>query len=166
MAYLPVKINGRGLIPRGHGLAPKNLVKADLQLIQLIMSTPGLSMEYIHPETNNLIPITRTNYMELYERFNARYPNGFVKAAPLDKPAEVPASPEVAAPVVTPAPVAEVVTPVEVPMEVPVVESNVELPVEEVKDTVEPVEEPAEVKDFSFKPIHKEESKWDKNKRR
>ena len=31
---------------------------------------------------------------------------------------------------------------------------------------VEPVEEPAEVKDFSFKPIHKEESKWDKNKRR
>ena len=141
--FLPVKINGRGLIPRGHGLAPKSFVKADEQLVKLIMQTPGLSMEYIQPETNTLVPITRTNYMELFES----HENYLNKNTATPKPVVNPVTPPVNIPPVThtnPAP--------------PVVEKKEEVKVEK-KEEVKVEEKKEEKKEFTMKPVHKEDKK-------
>ena len=56
---LKIQVLGQGLIPRGHGIAPKKEpFPADLTLIGLILGTPGLKMNYINPETNQLAPLT------------------------------------------------------------------------------------------------------------
>ena len=137
--YLPIKVNGRGLIPRGHGLAPKNFVKADEVLVQLIMQTPGLSMEYIHPDSNTLTKITRTNYQELFAAHEA-YLNGG------NKPKSTPS-------VSNPAPVNPPTS---------VIEKKEEIKKEEPKVEVKPEpkdEKKEEKKDFTMKPIHKEDKK-------
>ena len=144
--YLPIKVNGRGLIPRGHGLAPKSFVKADEQLVQLIMQTAGLSMEYIHPETNGLIPITRTNYRELFASHEA-YLNAKNNAT---SPSKTNVNPVTAPPVTTP------VNPVTAPVTnvTPEVEKKEEVKKEEVKE-----DKKEEKKEFTMKPIHKEDKK-------
>jgi hypothetical protein len=68
---LKIQVLGRGLIPRGHGLAPKkDPFPADLMTIGAILSTPGLSATYIHPEKNKALPLTRDNYQTIYKKFD------------------------------------------------------------------------------------------------
>ena len=155
---IPIKVNGRGLIPRGHGIAPKSLVKADMQLVQLILGTPGLSMEFVNPETGTLTPITRTNYIEIFESYESRKK---VEVKTENKAPEVKKEMPKVEPKVEPK--------IEHKMEMPKVGPKVEVK-EEVK--VEPKVEPkvenkveakaenkSDNKDFSFKPVHKEDKK-------
>lgn len=68
---LSIQVLGRGLIPRGHGIAPKKApFPADLTLIQLILRTPGLSINYINPKTKKLSPLTNENLTEVWNRFS------------------------------------------------------------------------------------------------
>ena len=68
---LKIQVLGKGLIPRGHGLAPKkDPFAADLMTIGAILSTPGLSATYIHPEKNKALPLTRDNYQKVYKTYD------------------------------------------------------------------------------------------------
>ena len=159
MSYLPIKVNGRGLIPRGHGIAPKSLINADLQLIQLILNTPGLSMEHIQPD-NTLIPMDRLNYQHLYDHFNKervakkqfQEPVVVATIEPEISNSNKTAAPEV--PVVPVEPKVEETPKVEIPEE-----PKVEVSVEETTNEV-----PEEKQDFGFKPVHKENEKWNKKR--
>lgn len=72
---LKIQVLGKGLIPRGHGIAPKKEpFSADLTLIGTILGTAGLKVNYINPETNQPSPLTRENYQNVYRK----YPNGTV----------------------------------------------------------------------------------------
>lgn len=67
---LKIQVLGKGLIPRGHGIAPKlEPFPADLTLIGTIIGTPGLSLNYIHPETGRPMKLTRENYQSVYKKF-------------------------------------------------------------------------------------------------
>lgn len=67
---LKVQVEGRGLIPRGLGLAPrKNPFPADLSLISTIMSTPGLSLRYISPDDGKSRPLTKQNLKRVWEKY-------------------------------------------------------------------------------------------------
>lgn len=161
--FIPIKVNGRGLIPRGHGLAPKSYVKADLQLIQLILGTPGLSMDFIQEDTNTLIPLNRNNYLEIYERFVSQQ-----SAVPVPEKKEtgmlfpplknpITATNEMTQTAPTSNPTTPVVEPTKAPEPVQRPEPVVK---EEVKENTESKSNPEEKKeDFSFKPVHKEHDK-------
>lgn len=71
MASLKVRVLGKGLIPRGGGIAPrKEPLKCDLNLIQLMLSTRGLEpLEFINPETNKAQPLTRENLKRTWDRY-------------------------------------------------------------------------------------------------
>lgn len=167
--FIPIKVNGRGLIPRGHGLAPKSYVKADLQLIQLILGTPGLSMDYIQEDTGTLIPLNRNNYLDIYERYVARE-----SAKSAGVPVSGKASEEKLFPPI-PSPIPQTtqaqsqtqnnqptVQRVPEPMKAPEAPKTPEHKPEEKKDDVK-METPEDKKeDFSFKPVHKENEKKNK----
>ena len=132
---LKIQVLGQGLIPRGHGIAPKKEpFPADLTLIGLILGTPGLKMNYINPETNQLAPLTRDNYQKVY----AKYPNGtavkaVVKQAEEDQAPTTPVAP----------------TPKEVTV-APIQEEQVAPPEQTEADTKVETDKPAE---FTMKPI-------------
>jgi hypothetical protein len=68
---LKIQVLGKGLIPRGYGLAPrKDPFNADLTLIQTILSTPGLKINYIRPEDNKLMPLDKTNVMRIWNKYH------------------------------------------------------------------------------------------------
>jgi hypothetical protein len=70
---LPIIVKGSGLIPRGHGIAPKLFpFPATMQHIYLILSTRGLSVEFVDPDTNAHIPINRTNLQKIYESYQEK----------------------------------------------------------------------------------------------
>ena len=67
---LQIQVLGRGLIPRGYGLAPrKTPINADLNLINLIMATPGLKMKYIDPNNGTAHDLTNKNLKTVWEKF-------------------------------------------------------------------------------------------------
>lgn len=68
---LKIQVMGKGMIPRGYGLAPrKEPFPADLNLIQVILSTPGLSVNMINPETNKPTPITNQNLLRMWDKYS------------------------------------------------------------------------------------------------
>lgn len=68
---LKIQVMGKGMIPRGYGLAPrKEPFPADLNLIQVILSTPGLSVNMINPETNKPVPITNQNLLRMWDKYS------------------------------------------------------------------------------------------------
>lgn len=84
---LRIQILGKGLIPRGMGLAPKKTpFPADLNLIRTIISTPGLKVNYINPLTGALSPITRENCQRTWDLHNSK--NGKFLLAPGETPVE------------------------------------------------------------------------------
>lgn len=67
---LKIQVLGKGLIPRGYGIAPKKTpFPADLTLIGIILSTPGLKVNFLNPETNVFSPLTRENYQRTYKKY-------------------------------------------------------------------------------------------------
>ena len=82
---LKIQVLGKGLIPRGYGLAPrKELFFADLTLIYDIMRTPGLQVKMQHPD-GRMIVLTRENAKKMYEAYaNYKYPvkNEVAQASP------------------------------------------------------------------------------------
>lgn len=68
---LKIQVLGNGLIPRGYGLAPrKDPFQADLTLIRTILSTAGLKVNMIHPETNRPVEITNQNLKRMWDTYN------------------------------------------------------------------------------------------------
>lgn len=79
---LKIQVFGKGLIPRGYGLAPrKEPFSADLSLITLIMNTAGLTVNYIHPETKNSVPLTRESFQKVYRTYSSDVINTTKKAS-------------------------------------------------------------------------------------
>lgn len=105
---LKVQVLGKGMIPRGYGLAPRlEPFPADFTLITTIMSTPGLSVNMIHPESGRVVPLTNQNVKRMYETY-ANY-----KPKQNTTPATSPAAP-VSEKTSTPEPV-KVIPPVQTP---------------------------------------------------
>ncbi len=70
---LRIQVLGSGLIPRGHGIAPKKEpFPADLRLIGIILSTGGLKVNFVHPNSGKLVPLTRENYQAMYTKYQNR----------------------------------------------------------------------------------------------
>lgn len=143
---LKIQVLGKGMIPRGYGLAPRlEPFSADFTLITTIMRTPGLSVNMLHPETGRVIPLTNQNVKRMYDTY-ANY-NSTSNAAPATSPT-VPNN----APVNNTPPVQ--VPPV--PQTAPAPENKSESPVSPVKEPEK--KEPAKV----IPPINtKNESKAD-----
>lgn len=68
---LKIIVLGKGLIPRGLGLAPrKEPFKADLTLIQTILATPGLKVKMLHPEDGHLVDLTKSNLTSNWQKYS------------------------------------------------------------------------------------------------
>lgn len=71
---LKIKVLGRGLIPRGYGLAPcKEPFPADLMLIKTILSSPNLKVKMVHPSDGHLVDVTRKNVDKLWATCSDKY---------------------------------------------------------------------------------------------
>lgn len=67
---LNIQVLGKGLIPRGYGLAPRmKPFKADLNHIGIILQTPGLSINYVNPEDGRLLPLTTKNVKRIWDKY-------------------------------------------------------------------------------------------------
>lgn len=126
---LKIQVLGKGMIPRGYGLAPRTEpFSADFTLITTIMRTPGLSVNMIHPETGRVIPLTNQNVKRMYDAHSNYKPKS--NAAPAVSPA-VPNN----------APVNNT-TPVQVP---PTPQKPASVPENKPEAPVNPVKEPEKV---------------------
>jgi len=84
---LKIQVLGKGLIPRGYGLAPrKEFFKADLNLIQTILMTPGLKVNMLNPEDDKIIAVTNANVKRLWERYRSDIPTRKVVAGGITAP--------------------------------------------------------------------------------
>lgn len=85
---IKIQVLGTGMIPRDLGIAPrKEPFYADRDIIYTILNTPGLRINYLHPEDGRLLPLTRENMKKVLDKF---------KNATYDKPtATTPARPHV-----------------------------------------------------------------------
>lgn len=92
---LRIQVLGKGLIPRGYGLAPRlDPFPADLMMIATILNTNGLTVNYIHPEDGKPRLLTKANVKRVYDT----YGNGYVVKKPVVNTA--PVAPVVEQPVV------------------------------------------------------------------
>ena len=67
---LNIQVLGRGAIPRGNGIAPrKDPFPADLETIELILKTGGLSIKFVNPTTGVLIPLTTANLKKMWKAY-------------------------------------------------------------------------------------------------
>jgi len=83
---LKIRVLGQGLIPRINSVAPRmNPFPADLTLIKTIMNTPGLKVQYIHPETRRPYDMTRENVDKVWTAKGniPAVPTGFVEETPI-----------------------------------------------------------------------------------
>ena len=88
---IKIQVLGSGMIPRDLGIAPrKEPFYADRDVIYTILNTPGLTINYLHPENGRFFPLTRENMKKVLDKF---------KNATYDKPvATPPARPHVPEP--------------------------------------------------------------------
>ena len=71
---LKIQVLGRGLIPRGYGLAPrKTPFFADLMMIETILHTNGLQVVMIHPEDGHGVRVTTQNVRKLWNAYSDKY---------------------------------------------------------------------------------------------
>ena len=69
---LNIQVLGKGMIPRGYGLAPrKEFFKADLTTIQSILITPNLKVNMRNPEDGKIIPVTNSNLRKLWDKYRS-----------------------------------------------------------------------------------------------
>lgn len=113
MNKVKIIVLGQGLIPRGHGIAPKKEpFEVDLKVLNLILGQGGLRPFAIHPITGSKIEITYKNLNKIWsiftkageakaqsvtERINEEQQkntiNGIIsKAAETTKPVETPST--------------------------------------------------------------------------
>ena len=80
MAGLMIQVNGKGMIPRGYGLAPRKepFLASDIHLIYLILNTAGLSIKFVNPKTNQLEDLTKKNMKKMWDTY-ANYKKQEVK---------------------------------------------------------------------------------------
>nr|DAP16807.1 MAG TPA: hypothetical protein [Caudoviricetes sp.] len=92
---LKIQVLGSGMIPRLNVIAPrKEPFMADLNWITLILSTPGLEINYINPMDNSIHGLDRTNFREVYEKFeNVDYDHSKKLDLP-EEPQQAPVVPE------------------------------------------------------------------------
>lgn len=66
---IKIIVDGKNvLIPRGYGIAPRKTPFAvDYTLLCTMMTTPGLTVFYVDPETNALTKVTRENAKKIYK---------------------------------------------------------------------------------------------------
>lgn len=73
---LKIQVLGKGLIPRGYGLAPKkHPFPADLILIETILKTPGLKVRMEHPADGHMVDVTTSNIKKLWAAYSDKYTN-------------------------------------------------------------------------------------------
>lgn len=66
---LKIQVLGSGMIPRGFGIAPrKEPFNADLDLITIILQTPGLKMNYLD-KNGQFKPLDRTNVRNVWREY-------------------------------------------------------------------------------------------------
>ena len=154
---LKIQVLGKGLIPRGYGLAPrKDPFNADLTLIQTILATPGLIVNYVRPEDNKPVPLDRANLMRVWNKYNN--PTNKQIAPGVSATTNTRPVVPVTKPISEPAPVPPVVKPIPTPVTTPVVETAPTVennPADEEKAT----DASTESSDDVFKPINAPEDK-------
>lgn len=70
---LNIQVLGSGIIPRKGFLAPhKEPFPAELQEIGMIMRQKGLKINYLNPETNEFVALTRDNLMEVWNKYGRK----------------------------------------------------------------------------------------------
>ena len=139
MACLKIQVFGKGLIPRGYGLAPrKNPFPADYVLIGTILNTPGLSVKYINPETGVPADLTKSNLKKIWDKYSNYVAP--VKPVVVEESASTPDNEVKGDDPVTPPPVSAPVN------SVPSEPDKVEEPVKDNSDTIKPVVQEYEVK--------------------
>ena len=107
---LKIQVLGKGLIPRGYGLAPRvNPFPADLTLIGTILNTNGLTVNYLNPETNKMCPLTKENLKKVYDKFGNKEVKTPERHLPGANAPQVKASEAVATNVAPTAPIAPTV---------------------------------------------------------
>lgn len=122
---LRIQVYGKGLIPRGLGLAPRIApFPADQLLCATILNTNGLSLKFIHPETGNPVDLTKKNMKRMFELYDGKIYKGTPTAttAPVTPQQKVETKTEPDVSKVTPSPAT------------PQDHTKVETPVEEVKE--------------------------------
>lgn len=82
---LKIRVLGKGLIPRGYGLAPKKEpFLVDFETLGVMLYTPGLKPEYYHPGSTKFLPLTIYNAREIYNKYGnekAEKPKSIVAVA-------------------------------------------------------------------------------------
>lgn len=73
MGLLKIQVNGKGLIPRGYGIAPrKSLINAtDLSFISLVLNTKGLTVKYLNPQSGRLEELTKKNLNKVWAAYSS-----------------------------------------------------------------------------------------------
>ncbi len=67
---LKIIVKGSGLIPRGHGIAPRTTpFEADKKLIYLILVTDNLDPYFLNPDTKKFVKLTKANYEKMYDMY-------------------------------------------------------------------------------------------------
>jgi len=163
---LPIIVEGRGLIPRGHGLAPKkDPFPASPVLISHILNTAGLKPIFVDPVSKKRMPLTKENYQRVYRNYEDKL-NGIRKETPAQEIKETKQESPIQISIPAPPVVPPIITPPVVQVNPPVVnEPKVEEPKkDEKKEEVEVIEEKKSDSEFSMKPVTKPEDSPSKNK--
>lgn len=72
---LNIQVLGKGLIPRGLGIAPrKEPFPADYSLIATIMQTHGLKVNMIRPDDGKVVELTPNNVKRMWDKYSASVP--------------------------------------------------------------------------------------------
>lgn len=70
---LKIQVLGKGLIPRGYGIAPrKEPFSADKNLISLILRSPGLSIKYISPVDGRAYDLDKNNFKRIWDKYSGK----------------------------------------------------------------------------------------------
>lgn len=85
---IKIQVLGTGMIPRDLGIAPRlEPFYADMGLIYTILQTPGLKVNYLHPENGRFFPMNTQNMKAVLDKFkNVDYNHTNVQKEAVTKP--------------------------------------------------------------------------------
>lgn len=139
---MKIQVLGRGLIPRGQGIAPrKEPFEADINTIKAIMQSGEFKVNMLNPDTGKLIPLTNDNLMRMW----AAYGHKTVAKSGTSTPVTHPTIPQ-SATVKTSAPEKPPVAPAPAPKAVEE-KTTVQTPTQPQKQENESHKKPEEKKD-------------------
>ena len=68
-----VRILGKGLIPRGGGLAPKKEpIYVDLDYLTILVYSRNLRIQYLNPDTNKFEDLLLSNFKKIYDKVSPK----------------------------------------------------------------------------------------------